>query len=209
MTAQREPFTSVTSAVVPIRRNDIDTDQIIPARFLKTVNRAGLGDQLFCDWRYLPDGSPNPAFVLNQPAMAGRSVLLAGDNFGCGSSREHAPWALMAWGIRAVISSGFADIFRNNALKNGLLPIEVSPEVLERLFALVEAEPDTELTVDLETQELRLPDGSTIGVEVDAFARRMILDGTDELGYLLSLEDRIAAYEAAHPPRVDTLARAE
>jgi len=204
--SSREPFSSVTSAVVPLPRADVDTDQIIPARFLKTVNRAGLGDQLFNDWRYLADGSPNPEFVLNRPEMAGRAVLLAGDNFGCGSSREHAPWALVAWGFRAVISSGFADIFRNNALKNGLLPIEVPPEELARLFALVEAHPDAAVTVDLEAQELRLPDGAVIGFRVDAFARRMILDGTDELGYLLSLEDRIAAYEAAHPPRVDTLA---
>jgi 3-isopropylmalate/(R)-2-methylmalate dehydratase small subunit len=204
--ASREPFASVTSPLVPMPRVDIDTDQIIPARFLKTVNRSGLGDQLFCDWRYLADGSPNPDFILNQPSMAGRAVLLAGDNFGCGSSREHAPWALMAWGIRAVISSSFADIFRNNALKNGLLPIEVPPEELARLFALVDADPDLAVTVDLEAQELRLPDGSAIGFTIDAFARRMILAGTDELGYLLSLEDRIAAYEAAHPPRVDTLA---
>ena len=201
----REPFTSVTSAVVPFPRNDIDTDQIIPARFLKTVNRAGLSDQLFCDWRYLADGTPNPEFILNRPEMAGRAVLLAGDNFGCGSSREHAPWALMAWGIRAVISSSFADIFRNNALKNGLLPIAVAPEVLERLFALVEADPGTQFTVDLEAQELRLPDGEVIGFEVDSFARRMILDGTDELGYLLKLEPQIAAYEESHAPRVDTL----
>jgi 3-isopropylmalate/(R)-2-methylmalate dehydratase small subunit len=202
----REPFSRVTSAVVPLPRADVDTDQIIPARFLKTVNRAGLGEQLFNDWRFLADGSPNPDFVLNRPEMAGRAILLAGDNFGCGSSREHAPWALVAWGFRAVISSGFADIFRSNALKNGLLPIEISPAELGRLFALVEAEPDAALTVDLTAQELRLPDGSAIGFVVDAFARRMILDGTDELGYLLSLEDRIAAYEAAHPPRVDTLA---
>ena len=202
----REPFRSITSPVVPLARNDVDTDQIIPARFLKTVNRAGLGDQLFNDWRYLADGSPNPQFVLNRPPMAGRAVLLAGDNFGCGSSREHAPWALMAWGFRAVVSSSFADIFRNNALKNGLLPIEVPPEELARLFALVEAEPDAAVTVDLEAEELRLPDGSAIGFHVDGFARRMILDGTDELGYLLSLEDRIAAYEAEHPPRVSTLA---
>ena len=202
----REPFSSVTSAVVPMNRGDVDTDQIIPARFLKTVNRAGLGEQLFHDWRYLADGSPNPEFVLNRPEMAGRQVLLAGDNFGCGSSREHAPWALMAWGVRAVVSSSFADIFRNNSLKNGLLPIEVPPEELGRLFALVDAEPDAQVTVDLEAQELRLPDGSAIGFHVDAFARRMILDGTDELGYLLSLEPQIAAYEAAHPPRVSTLA---
>jgi 3-isopropylmalate/(R)-2-methylmalate dehydratase small subunit len=201
----REPFTSFSSAVVPFGRNDIDTDQIIPARFLKTVNREGLADQLFCDWRYLSDGSPNPEFILNRPEMAGRSVLLAGDNFGCGSSREHAPWALMAWGFRAVISSSFADIFRNNALKNGLLPIVVSPQDLERLFAIVEADPAAPFTVDLEAQELRLPDGATIGFVVDAFARRMILDGTDELGYLLSHEQQISAYEASHPPRVSTV----
>ena len=202
----REPFSSVTSAVVPMNRNDIDTDQIIPARFLKTVNRAGLGDQVFFDWRYLADGSPNPDFILDRPEMAGRNVLLAGDNFGCGSSREHAPWALMAWGIRAVISSSFADIFRSNALKNGLLPIEVPPEELSRLFALVDAEPDARLTVDLALQEIRMPDGSAIGFAVDAFARRMILDGTDELGYLLGLEPQIEAYEATHPPRISTLA---
>lgn len=205
MTA-REPFSGVTSAIIPIDRNDIDTDQIIPARFLKTVNRAGLGDQLFNDWRYLADGSPDPAFVLNRPDMAGRAVLLTGDNFGCGSSREHAPWALRAWGIRAVISSGFADIFRNNALKNGLLPIAVSPDQLRSLFAMVAADPAATVTADLEAQELRLPDGSIIGFSVDSFARRMILDGTDELGYLLSLEPQIAAYEAAHPARVSTLA---
>jgi len=201
----REPFRSVASAVVPFPRNDIDTDQIIPARFLKTVNRDGLGDQLFYDWRYLADGSPNPEFILNRPEMAARAILLAGDNFGCGSSREHAPWALMAWGIRAVISSGFADIFRANSLKNGLVPIAVAPDVLAGLFALAETDPDAALTVDLEAQELRLPDGSIIGFEVDPFARRMILAGTDELGYLLSLEAEIAAYEAAHPPRVSTL----
>lgn len=202
----REPFRSVTSAAVPMPRNDIDTDQIIPARFLKTTNREGLGDQLFCDWRYLADGSPNPEFVLNRPEMAGRAILVAGDNFGCGSSREHAPWALMAWGIRAVVSSSFADIFRNNALKNGLLPIAVPPEELMRINSILEAEPDAQLTVDLEASELRLPDGSVIGFDIDAFARRMILDGTDELGYLLTLEPQVEAYEAAHPPRVSTLA---
>ena len=205
MTGGREPFSSVTSAVVPLPRNDIDTDQIIPARFLKTVNRSGLGDQLFCDWRYGPDGAPNPDFILNRPGMAGRAILLAGDNFGCGSSREHAPWALMAWGIRAVISSSFADIFRNNALKNGLLPIRVGPDVLERLFAMVRKDEAAPFTVDLEAQELRVPDAAAIGFEVDSFARRMILDGTDELGYLLALEPQIAAYEAAHPARINTL----
>jgi 3-isopropylmalate/(R)-2-methylmalate dehydratase small subunit len=202
----REPYRSVTSAAIPLPRNDVDTDQIIPARFLKTTNREGLADQLFCDWRYLADGSPNPDFVLNHPEMTGRSILVAGDNFGCGSSREHAPWALTAWGIRAVISSSFADIFRSNALKNGLLPVAVPPQELERIGAIVEAEPDAELTVDLEASELRLPDGSVIGFDIDAFARRMILDGTDELGYLLKLEPQLDVYEAAHPPRISTLA---
>ena len=202
----RDPFVTLTSAVVPMPRTDIDTDQVIPARFLKTVDRSGLGDQLFADWRYLPDGSPNPEFVLNRAEMSGRSILLAGDNFGCGSSREHAPWALMAWGFRAVISSSFADIFRNNALKNGLLPIEVPPEELGRLFAMVDADPSARITVDLENQELELANGSSIAFHIDGFARRMILEGTDELGYLLSLEPRIAAYEADHPPRISTLA---
>ena len=201
-----ESFSSVTSAAVPMPRNDIDTDQVIPARFLKTVNREGLADQLFFDWRYLPDGSPNPAFVLNRPEMAGRQILVAGDNFGCGSSREHAPWALTAWGIRAVISSSFADIFTSNALKNGLLPVAVRPEQLGRIGSILESDPDAELTVDLEASELRLPDGSAIAFKVDPFARRMILDGTDELGYLLAHEPQLEAYEASHPPRVSTLA---
>ncbi len=201
-----ESFSSVTSAAVPMPRNDIDTDQVIPARFLKTVNREGLADQLFFDWRYLPDGSPNPAFVLNRPEMAGRQILVAGDNFGCGSSREHAPWALTAWGIRAVISSSFADIFTSNALKNGLLPVAVRPEQLGRIGSILESDPDAELTVHLEASELRLPDGSAFAFKVDPFARRMILDGTDELGYLLAHEPQLEAYEASHPPRVSTLA---
>ena len=206
ITPAREPFRSVSSAVVPMARNDIDTDQITPARFLKTVNRAGLAEQLFCDWRYLPDGSPNPDFVLNRPEMAGRKILIAGDNFGCGSSREHAPWALMAWGISAVIASSFADIFRVNSLKNGLLPIAVPPEELMRIGSILEAEPDAQLTIDLEASELRLPDGSRIPFTIDSFARRMILDGTDELGYLLARESELETYEAAHPPRISTLA---
>jgi 3-isopropylmalate/(R)-2-methylmalate dehydratase small subunit len=195
-----EPFSVVRSAVVPIVRNDIDTDQIIPARFLKTVNRAGLADQLFNDWR------ADPSFVLNDPRMKGRQILLAGDNFGCGSSREHAPWALTAWGFRAVVSSSFADIFRNNALKNSLLPVAILPDQLVELERLVATHPDAELIVDLEAQELRKPDGSSLSFSIDPFARRMLLAGTDELGYLLSLEPQIEAYEASHPPRVSTLA---
>ena len=203
---ERQPLRRVESAAVLLPRDNVDTDQIIPARFLKTVNRAGLADQLFADWRYADDGSPRPDFVLNAPGAAGRMVLVAGDNFGCGSSREHAPWALTAWGFRAVISSSFADIFKANSLKNGLLPIEVPPEELRRITALLEAHPDLELVVDLEAEELRLPDGSVIGFVVDPFARRMLLQGTDELGYLLAQEKAIAAYEAAHPARISTLA---
>ena len=195
-----EPFSVVRSAVVPILRNDIDTDQIIPARFLKTVNRAGLADQLFNDWR------ADPSFVLNDPRMAGRQILLAGDNFGCGSSREHAPWALTAWGFRAVVSSSFADIFRNNALKNSLLPVAILPDELIELERLVATHPDAELIVDLEAQELRKPDGSSLSFSIDPFARRMLLAGTDELGYLQSLAPQLDAYEAAHPPRISTLA---
>ena len=138
--------------------------------------------------------------------MAGRAILVAGDNFGCGSSREHAPWALTDYGFRAVISTAFADIFRSNALKNGLLPVAVPPEELSRIASIIEAEPDAELTVDLQASELRLPDGSVIPFTIDAFARRMILDGTDELGYLLAREPALDAYERAHPPRVSTLA---
>ena len=196
--------TKISSKTVVIPSSNIDTDQIIPARFLKTVNRDGLGDQLFCDWRYLPDGTPNPEFVLNGPEMAGRQILVAGDNFGCGSSREHAPWALTAWGIRAVISSSFADIFRNNALKNGLVPVALSADAVARINRIIAGDPAAEIAVDLEAQQVRLPDGDAIPFEVDSFARRMLLDGTDELGYLLSLEPAIEAYEATHPARVDT-----
>jgi 3-isopropylmalate/(R)-2-methylmalate dehydratase small subunit len=204
--SERQPIKVVESAAVLLPRDNVDTDQIIPARFLKTVNRSGLADQLFADWRYADDGSPRPDFVLNAPGAAGRQVLVAGDNFGCGSSREHAPWALTAWGFRAVISSSFADIFKANALKNGLLPIEVPPEELRRITDLLEAHPDLELSVDLEAQELRLPDGSVIGFVVDPFSRKMLLTGTDELGFLLAQEEAIRAYEASRPARISTLA---
>jgi 3-isopropylmalate/(R)-2-methylmalate dehydratase small subunit len=201
----RDPFAGLASAAVLLPRDNIDTDQIIPARFLKTVSREGLAEHLFADWRYDEDGAPRPDFVLNRPDAGDRRILVVGDNFGCGSSREHAPWALVAFGFRAVIACGFADIFRNNALKNGLLPIELPPEELSRITRLVEAHPDLVLSVDLEAQELTLPDGSVIGFSVDAFARRMLLDGTDELGYLLTHGDAIDAYEDAHPARVSTL----
>jgi 3-isopropylmalate/(R)-2-methylmalate dehydratase small subunit len=197
-------FTSFTSKVIPLPAENVDTDQIIPARYLKTTDKSGLAEALFRDWRYEEDGTPKPEFVLNRPEMAGRQVLLAGDNFGCGSSREHAPWALTSWGIRAVISSSCADIFRNNALKNGLLPIIVDPATHARLFEMVATDPDMEVTVDLETQAVHLPTDEDIPFEVDPFARQMLLQGTDEIGWLLARQDAIDAWEAAHPARVNT-----
>ena len=204
-----EPFRMFTSKVVPIDAENVDTDQIIPARYLKVTDKVGLADALFRDWRFEEDGSlKDPPFVLDTAGMAGRRILLVGDNFGSGSSREHAPWALTSWGIRAILSTGFADIFRNNSLKNGLLPIEVTPEVHGRLRDLLERDPDAELTVDLAEEGVLLPDGSTIDFAIDPFAKRMLLAGTDELGYLLSKEAAISGWEAAHPPRIDTRATA-
>ena len=188
-------FTSLTSRVVALPVNDIDTDQIIPARFLKATDKKGMGDNLFADWRYHADGSPKPDFALNQPEAAGRQILLAGDNFGCGSSREHAPWALIGFGFRAVISTSFADIFRSNALKNGLLPIIVDAPTHQKLLAMVAENPATELTIDLAAQTLSFPGGS-ITFPIDPFNKTCLLDGVDELGYILSFEKEIAAFEA-------------
>jgi 3-isopropylmalate/(R)-2-methylmalate dehydratase small subunit len=200
-----EPFRVFTSKVVPIDADNVDTDQIVPARYLKVTDKAGLADALFRDWRFEEDGSvKQPPFVLDRPGMAGRQILLVGDNFGAGSSREHAPWALTAWGVRAILSTSFADIFRGNSLKNGLLPIVVAPDVHARLRDLIERDPDAQLTVDLAEEGVLLPDGSTIDFEIDPFAKRMLLAGTDELGYLLSKEADIAAWEAGHPPRIET-----
>jgi 3-isopropylmalate/(R)-2-methylmalate dehydratase small subunit len=203
-----EPFRPFSSKVVPLLADNVDTDQIIPARFLKTTDKTGLGDALFSDWRYHADGSPKGDFVLNQPEMRGRQILLAGDNFGAGSSREHAPWALVGYGFRAVLSTSFADIFRNNALKNGLLPIALPAAVHASIAALVSADPEVELAVDLEAGQVCLPEGSAVAFEVDPFSRRMLLEGTDELGFLLAQSEAVAAYEAAHPQPVDTTAAA-
>ncbi len=200
-----EPFRTFSSRLIPLPAENVDTDQIIPARFLKTTDKTGLADALFCDWRYLPDGSPRPDFVLNWPEMQGRRVLVAGDNFGAGSSREHAPWALTAWGIRAVISTSFADIFRNNALKNGLLPIVVSPERLDGLLRLTDEDLSAEVTVDLEARRVTIGSGDAFSFEIDPFARTMLLAGTDEIGYVLGQLPAIEAWEAAHPARVNTL----
>jgi 3-isopropylmalate/(R)-2-methylmalate dehydratase small subunit len=204
-----EPFRVFTSKVVPLNAENVDTDQIVPARYLKVTDKAGLAEALFRDWRYEEDGSlKDPPFVLDEPGMKGRQIMLVGDNFGAGSSREHAPWALTAWGVRAILSTGFADIFRSNCLKNGVLPIVVPPKVHGRLWELIERDPEAQLTVDLAEEGVLLPDGSTIDFKIDPFAKQMLLEGTDELGYLLSREEGIASWEARHPPRVDTLAGA-
>jgi 3-isopropylmalate/(R)-2-methylmalate dehydratase small subunit len=199
-----QPFTRITSRVVALLIDNIDTDQIIPARFLKTIHKEGLGQHLFADWRYDPDGRPKPDFPLNRPEARAAHILLVGDNFGCGSSREHAAWALTDFGFRAVISTSFADIFRNNALKNGLLPVVVDSDTHRQLCEMVAADPSTVLTLDLAEQSLTLPDGQSVRFPIDAFNQRCLLEGLDELGYLLKQAPRIEAYEAAHPARVDT-----
>lgn len=191
-------FAPFRSKVVVLLRDDIDTDQIIPARFLKVTDKEGLGQKLFADWRYDARGAPTPSFPLNDPASAGARVLLVGDNFGCGSSREHAPWALVDWGLRAVIARSFADIFAANALKNGLLPVALDAAPHARLVAALEADPRAEVEVDLEGQRVTLPDGSTATFPIDAFAKHCLLEGIDELGYLVGLEDAIAAFEGRH-----------
>mgnify|MGYP005835973901 FL=1 len=188
-----KPFTVLESRLVPLAIDNIDTDQIIPARFLKTISKEGLGDQLFCDWRYDASGAPKPDFILNQPRAKGCEILLAGDNFGCGSSREHAPWALTQFGFRAVISTSFADIFRGNALKNSLLPVIVPRDVHAKLFSLPE---DVKVRIDLAAQTLALPDGTSAAFPIDEFSKHCLLNGVDELGYILAQSDAIAAYEA-------------
>jgi len=190
-------FTAFTSQLVPLPSENVDTDQIIPARFLKVTDKKGLGDNLFADWRYDSDGAPKPEFILNQPEMRGRHILLAGDNFGCGSSREHAPWALVGYGFRAVISTSFADIFRNNSLKNGLLPIVVDPDTHQQLFSLVQEDPGAALAVDLAAQTITLPDGRPVPFPIDGFSKTCLLNGVDEIGYVLNMSDKIEAYEAA------------
>ena len=201
-----KPFTNFRSRLVPLAINNIDTDQIIPARFLKTTSKEGLDRQLFCDWRYDAEGNPKPDFILNQPRAAGAQVLLAGDNFGCGSSREHAPWALTQFGFRAVISTSFADIFTGNSLKNALLPIVVPPDVHAELFAAVAANPDATVEIDLAAQTLTTPAGRAVHFPIDAFAKHCLLEGVDELGYILKREAAIGAYESSHPSPIHTAA---
>jgi 3-isopropylmalate/(R)-2-methylmalate dehydratase small subunit len=191
------PLKTLTARVVVMPNENVDTDQIIPARFLKAIDKEGMGKNLFADWRYDAADNPRPDFVLNQARAPGAQILLAGDNFGCGSSREHAVWALTGFGFRAVISTSFADIFRSNALKNGLLPIVVDKAVHHDLFDLLAEIPQVELTIDVAAQTLALPGGRTVQFPLDPFSKTCLLEGTDELGYLLAREDLIAQYEAA------------
>jgi 3-isopropylmalate/(R)-2-methylmalate dehydratase small subunit len=183
---------------------NIDTDQIIPARFLKVTDKTGLGDALFADWRFDDAGRPDPAFILNRPEAKGAEILVAGNNFGCGSSREHAPWALLGYGFRAVVSTFFAEIFRNNALKNGLLPVIVNGAAHARILEMLETHPAARLEVDLVSRTLRLPDGTMAEFPVEPFARHCLLHGVDQLGFLLEEDEAIARYEAAHPVGVRT-----
>lgn len=199
-----DKFLPFTSTLLPMPVDNIDTDQIIPARFLKTTTKDGLDKQLFCDWRYDAEGNPIPGFILNSGRAKGCQVLLAGDNFGCGSSREHAPWALTQFGFRAVISTSFADIFKGNSLKNGLLPIVVSKDVHTKLFAIA-ADPHSVVQVDLASRTVTLPDGSQFEFPVDPFSRHCLLEGIDELGYIRQHEEQIAAYESRRFATLNTL----
>ncbi len=200
-----EKFTAFDSRMLPFPVDNIDTDQIIPARFLKTISKTGLGDQLFYDWRYDAAGNPKSDFILNQPAAKQARILLAGDNFGCGSSREHAPWALTQFGFRAVISTSFADIFKQNATKNRLLPLVVPRETHQELFRAVERDPAATVHVDLASQTLTLPDGKRVEFPIDPFSKQCMLDGVDELGYVLQQQAEIAAYEARRVSSLNTL----
>jgi 3-isopropylmalate/(R)-2-methylmalate dehydratase small subunit len=199
-----EPFKTLSARAALLLLDDVDTDQIIPARFLTTTARTGLGEHLFADWRFDAAGAPRSQFVLNKPESAGAGVLVAGRNFGCGSSREHAPWALLDHGFKAVIATSFADIFRGNALKNGLLPVAIPDGEHRALVAHLEREPAAIVAIDLATQSVNLPGGESCVFPIDPFAKHCLLHGVDQLGYLLALDAEIAAYEGVHSPRVRT-----
>jgi 3-isopropylmalate/(R)-2-methylmalate dehydratase small subunit len=190
-----QPFTKLTSTPAPLKVVNVDTDMIIPKQFLKTIKRTGLGKSLFSEMRYLEDGRENPDFVLNKPAYRKSEILIAGDNFGCGSSREHAPWALLDFGIRCVISTSFADIFYNNCFKNGILPITVSPEDLDKLFDDADRGSNATLTIDLEKQEITGPDGGVVHFEIDPFRKKCLLEGLDDIGLTMAKADSISRYE--------------
>lgn len=194
-----EKFTTITSACIPLDIENIDTDQIIPARFLKATTREGFGDNLFRDWRYFSDEQPNPDFILNDPAYAGRKVLVVGKNFGCGSSREHAAWAIYDYGIRVVVSSFFADIFRNNALNNGLLPVVVTEDFLAMLYKAIGSDPGTKVEVSLADQQIRIVStGESAHFDINPYKKECLLNGYDDIDYLLSLEEEINSFEAKH-----------
>ena len=190
-----EKFTTLTGVAAPLPIDNVDTDMIIPKQYLKTIKRTGLGKGLFAEMRYRDDGSENPDFVLNKPAHRKATILVAGDNFGCGSSREHAPWALLDFGIRCVVSTDFADIFYNNCFKNGILPVRVSPEDLAKLMDDAERGANATLTVDLEAQEIRGPDGGVVTFDIDPFRKHCLLEGLDDIGLTLVEAQAIAAYE--------------
>jgi 3-isopropylmalate/(R)-2-methylmalate dehydratase small subunit len=192
-----DPFTSHTGRVTPLDRADVDTDQIIPKQFLKRIERTGYGQFLFYDWRRLEDGSPDPDFALNRPEYEGGTVLVAGRNFGCGSSREHAPWALLDYGFRTVISTGYADIFKNNCFQNGLLPVELDKTEVAYIMAAALAGDGYEVTVDLETQEVRDASGWSASFSIDSFRRHSLMNGLDDIGLTLTLESEIQAFEEA------------
>jgi 3-isopropylmalate/(R)-2-methylmalate dehydratase small subunit len=198
-----DKFTTLTGVAAPLEIDNIDTDMIIPKQYLKTIKRTGLGAGLFSEMRYLDDGKPNPDFVLNKPAYKGVSIIVAGDNFGCGSSREHAPWALLDYGIRCVISTDFADIFYNNCFKNGILPVKVGAEDREKLMDDARRGANATLTVDLEKQEIRGPDGGVVRFEIDRTRKHNLLEGLDDIGETMAKAPAVAAYEskakAAHP----------
>ena len=191
-------FTTLTARCVVLPVIDIDTDQIIPARFLKVTDKLGLGEKLFCDWRYLDSGAPNPEFILNQPEAKGVKILVAGNNFGCGSSREHAPWALVGWGFQAVISTMFADIFKGNSVKNGLIPVTIEPAAHAALLAARAKDQNLPVTVDLQATTVSWPGQAPLKFPIDPFSRTCLLDGVDELGYLQKFTTQTEAYEAAH-----------
>jgi len=193
-----EPFVRLNGIVAPLEALNVDTDQIVPKQFLKRIERTGYGDVLFFDWRYHKDGSPNPEFEMNAPRYRGASILLTKDNFGCGSSREHAPWALNDYGIRCILAPSFADIFYNNCFNNGMLPIVLPIDVIESLFREVRAKLGYRLTVDLPAQTIGRPDGSTLHFDVDAFKKHRLIKGLDQIGLTLEHEAEIAAYERAH-----------
>jgi len=197
-TIPMKPFVRHTGLVLPLDRSDVDTDQIIPKQFLKRIERTGFGQFLFYDWRFREDGTPNPDFILNFPQYRGASVLLARRNFGCGSSREHAPWALADYGFRALIAPSFADIFYNNSLKNGLLPVRLVEELVDELFRRCQQRPGYQLTIDLDTCLVTDDSGFSASFEIDPFRRRCLLQGLDDIGLTLQHEDKILAYEKAH-----------